>query len=146
MSLLLGLTRSRVETEPLAADRRLRGRTYAIPFDRVWKAALRLAATELPGWRITQATDRNGVIQVEVTTRILKRVDDVRITIRLDENCQTRVDLTSASRTGKGDLGANVRRVGRFLKAMDRRLQVKPGEILDPTLSPTYRGDVHADV
>ncbi|MFG1690665.1 DUF1499 domain-containing protein [Gemmatimonadota bacterium] len=128
-----GLTENRVETDPHSEDHRLRGRTYAIPFDRVWKAALRLAAAELRGWRVTHADDESGVIQAESKTLVLRFVDDVQIDVTLDENGQTRVDLTSASRVGKGDLGKNARRVGKFLKRLDRKLDAKPGEILDPT-------------
>jgi len=58
---------------------------------------------------------------------------DVRIRITLDRNGQTRVDLRSASRKGKGDFGVNARRIGRFLRALDRRLGATPEQILDPT-------------
>src|SRR5690606_34647712 len=38
--LLLSLREDRAETDPSAADGRLVGRTYAIPFDRVWTSAV----------------------------------------------------------------------------------------------------------
>jgi uncharacterized protein (DUF1499 family) len=107
----------------------------------VWKAALRLAATGIRGWTVTHADDQSGVIQVEAKTLLLRSVDDVRIDVTLDENGQTRVDLVSASRRGKGDLGKNARRVGRFLKRLDRKLDAKSQEILDPTQTPWTPND-----
>ena len=58
------------------------------------------------------------------------------IHIRLDQDGQTRVDLRSASRVGnRGDLGTNARRIHKFCKALDRKLDAQPAQILDPTLS-----------
>ena len=54
--LIRGLTQNRAETSPTAEDRRLRGRTYAIPFETVWSAALALAG---PGPRATGALPRS---------------------------------------------------------------------------------------
>lgn len=127
------LTVNRVETDPHSEDWRLRGRTYAIPFDRVWKIALELAAADLRGWTVTHWDDESGVIQAEAKTLVLRFIDDVRIDVTLDENGQTRVDLVSSSRASTGDLGRNARRVRRFLKMLDRKLDVKPREILDPS-------------
>lgn len=128
-----GLTTNRAQTHPEAEDPRLRGRTYAIPFDEVWNGALALAGGGLPRWRIVHADDRKGVIVAEARTLLFRFVDDVRIRVTLDRNGQTRVDLRSASRKGKGDLGVNARRIGRFLRALDRRLGAAPEQILDPT-------------
>ncbi len=49
-------------------------------------------------------------------------MDDVEIRIGLDDDAQTRVDLRSASRKGVGDLGKNPRRIGKFVRALDREL------------------------
>jgi len=133
LGVVRGLAENRVETDPHSQDGRLRGRTYAIPFDKVWKIALEVAAADLRGWTVTHADGKSGVIKAEARTLVLRWIDDVRIEVTLDENGQTRVDLVSASRASQGDLGRNARRVGRFLKVLDRKLDVKPGEILDPT-------------
>jgi uncharacterized protein (DUF1499 family) len=117
------LTRNRVATASDHFDPRLRGRTYAIPFEQVWQAARALAGGGLRRWKIIESDDYEGVINAEARTLLLRYVDDVRITISLDENGQTRVDLVSASRKGSADLGTNARRVGRFLRALDRKLQ-----------------------
>jgi hypothetical protein len=120
-AVLRGLTQNRAETAVGAADPRLRGRTYAVPFDRVWGAALTLAG-RLRGWTVLHADDIEGVIRVEARTP-LRFVHDVEIRVGLDANAQTRVDLVSASRTGKADLGKNARRIGKFLRALDRDLE-----------------------
>ncbi len=116
-----GLTENAARTEAASPDPRLRGRTYAIPFERVWRAALALAA-EPPGWRVVGADDLEGVIRAETTSRLFHRLADVQIRVTLDENAQTRVDARSASRTARADLGANARRLRRFFRRLDRAL------------------------
>lgn len=126
-------------TDLRSEDPRLRGRTYAIPFDRVWNAALALAGEETGRWKVTRADDENGEILAEATTPVFRFVDDIRINIVLDANAQTRIDMYSASRTGKGDLGLNARRIGKFFQALDRRLEATPKEILEPAPVPSAR-------
>lgn len=118
--LLRGLTRNRAATDVGSDDPRLRGRTYSIPFERVWQAALALARRRR-GWTVTAADDVEGEIRAEARTP-LRFVDDVTIRVSLDADAQTRVDLVSASRVGRGDLGKNARRINRFLRALDRSL------------------------
>lgn len=113
---------NREETRPDHADPRLRGRTYAIPYDRVWREALRLAVTRRT-WEIRRADDREGVIEAAARTPVFRFTDDVEIRIGLDENAQTRVDVRSASRRGSSDLGTNARRIARFFKHLDKRLE-----------------------
>lgn len=117
---LRGLTRNRAATDVASEDPRLRGRTYAIPFERVWQAALRLAQRRR-GWTVHETDDIQGLIRAEARTP-LRFVDDVTIRVGLDEDGQTRVDLVSASRVGRGDLGKNARRIHKFLRALDREL------------------------
>ena len=63
---------------------------------------------------------------------------DVRIEIGLDENAQTRVDVTSQSRTERGDLGRSRRAIGRFLHRLDEDLDATPGQILDASGGPAW--------
>ncbi|MBX6364535.1 MAG: DUF1499 domain-containing protein [Gemmatimonadetes bacterium] len=116
-----GLTRNVAETGPDADDPRLVGRTYAIPFERVWQAALAVARRKRL-WRIVEHDDQDGLIRIEATTPVFRFVDDVVVRVTLDENAQTRVDMRSASRRGIGDLGKNPRRVARFFRALDGAL------------------------
>ena len=128
--LLRGVTTNHAETAPSAKDRRLRGRTYAISFDRVWNAAC--AQIEgARGWQLLEADDQAGLIGATATTPVFRFVDDVSLQITLDENAQTRVDMTSRSRKGKADLGTNLRRIDRFMRQLDRNLDAQPEQILD---------------
>lgn len=124
------LTRNRAVTRPDHADPRLRGRTYAIPFQEVWTAALELADGGLRRWHIISADDQEGLIRAEARSRVFRFVDDVDVVIELDENGQTRVDVSSASRTGWADVGTNARRVARFCRRLDAALGATPAHIL----------------
>ena len=117
--MLRGLTTNVAETAQAHRDVRLRGRTYAIPFEDVWNAAHALAAGALPRWRITSADDEAGVIRAEAATLLRRKYDDVVIRITLDADAQTRVDARAAARQGRGDWGRNARRLKRFFRALD---------------------------
>lgn len=117
--MLRGLTKNFAETAPTHADERLRGRTYAIPFEDVWNAAHALAAGALPRWRIADANDEAGIIRAEALTLLRRKVDDVVIRISLDADGQTRVDGSAKAREGRGDWGRNARRLNRFFRTLD---------------------------
>ena len=127
-----GQTSNKVVTHRESTDPRLRGRTYAIPYERVWTAALALAGTSAR-WTVVRANDELGEITAEARTRFLGFVDDVTVHIGLDADAQTRVDVISQSRTGKTDFGVNARRVGRFFRALDTALDATPELILAGT-------------
>jgi hypothetical protein len=140
VSVVRGLTQNHAETHPRAADWRLRGRTYAITFDRVWNAALELCGGELPRLSLVSADDEEGVIRAHARTAVLRRIVDVRVTIGLDDNGQTRVDLASIALNRRRDLGSNARRIRRFLDKLDEKLQATPEQILDSTRDPQFTG------
>ena len=121
MRLLQALTRNRAFTQPESDDPRLRGRSYAVPFARVWNAAL-IVAQRTRGWTIVTSDPRAGEIVAEARTPVWNFTDDVWVRLSLDEDGLTRVDLASASRKGSADLGTNARRIARFLHALDRHL------------------------
>lgn len=125
-------------TDPRATDERLVGRTYAIPFDRVWEAARDLAEGGLRGWELVRGDDREGVMEARSFTFPRRRVDDVRIVVRLDENAQTRVDLRCRRASAHKAPRRHARAIGRFFRSLDRKLNVGPGERLDPTLAPAW--------
>lgn len=119
--LLRALLRNAAETRPDHDEPRLRGRTYPVPFAEVWAAAGETARAT-PRWTVVAEDARAGRLAAEARTALWKFVDDVEVRVRLDGDGQTRVDLRSASRVGRGDLGTNARRIARFLHALDRRL------------------------
>ena len=120
-----GLTENEAETDPEHEDPALRGRTYGIPFDTVWRAALRVAR-DRRGWTVTRRDDLEGRIEIEATTLVFKFVDDVEVDISLDDDAQTRVDARSSSRKGKADLGTNARRLRKFFRDLDREVARAP--------------------
>jgi hypothetical protein len=136
--LLRGLTENRAETDPTSDDDRLRGRTYAIPFENVWQAATKLASGELKGWSLWVADDQAGLIEASTKPFVFLAAGDVRIRVSLDENAQTRVDLTVKSRTERGDLGRSRRSIGRFIRRLDTLLAPRPGQILDATRTTAW--------
>jgi hypothetical protein len=121
VSLWTALTHNRAATRPDHPDVRLRGRAYAVPFAAVWTAALE-TATAQARWTVTESDPRAGEIVAESRTLLWRFTDDVRIRVSLDADGNTRVDLESASRKGRGDLGTNARRIARFLHALDCHL------------------------
>ena len=136
--ILRGLTENRAATDPTSTDRRLKGRTYAIPFEDVWSAAIRLVSGELSGWRLLTADDQEGVVEGRAQPLVFGGPCEVRIEIGLDENAQTRVDAWSSSGTKRGDLGRSRRTLGRFFRVLDRALAAGPDKILDPTRPPAW--------
>ena len=125
------LTTNRAETDPWSDDPRLVGRTYAIPYEAVWRSCMTLVQKR-SGWRILKSDDLAGFIRVRCARRFFRLEDDLEIRIGLDEHGLTRVDLRSRSRTDGWDLGVNARRVGRFSKKLDESLGAGKGKILDP--------------
>lgn len=136
--ILRGLTEREAATDPSSTDHRLRGRTYAIPFDDVWTAATSLASGQLRGWTVVSADDRAGVIEASATMRLFGVHSGVHIDIGLDENAQTRVDAHAITSTGRGDLGHCRRVIGRFFRELDEHLHAQPSQILDATRSPAW--------
>ena len=132
----IATARARAETDPRSPDPRLRGRTYAIPFDRVWSTALAAIHGGLPRWKTLSYDDQKGIILAEARTAVLRRDVDIHVRIGLDDNGQTRVDVRTALRGAHGDLGSTRRLIGSFLAELDRRLGAAPWQILDPTQPP----------
>lgn len=113
--------RGTAQTAPASRDPRLRGRTYAVPFEAVWQAALRLTDDGLPGWSRLHADDHAGVIRATVRSRTNAR-HDVEIRIGLDPDAQTRVDAHATPHVPGRDFGRAARRLHSFCCALDRAL------------------------
>lgn len=86
--------------------------------------------------------DQLGVLEVESATLVLRFVDYVQVSVGLDDDGQTRVDVISASRAGRGDFGRNSRTIGRYLRRLDRALDVQTGQTLAPRLAPAQEETV----
>lgn len=121
--ILLGLTHNVAFTAADAEDARLRGRTYAIPFEDVWQASRYVITQELKHWTLQAEDDQEGTLRAEARGWIRKLTSGIIVHIVLDRDAQTRVDAMSALREGRADLGVNARRVARFFRLLDRRLE-----------------------
>ena len=73
------------------------------------------------GWRIVAAEPAEGRIEATARTFWFGFYDDVVIWISEADDGGTQVDVRSASRVGKSDLGTNARRVGEFLRQLQAR-------------------------
>jgi uncharacterized protein (DUF1499 family) len=72
------------------------------------------AAREL-GWEIAAVDPAAGTLEASETTPLFRFVDDVVVRVRpAAGGAGSRVDVRSKSRDGRGDLGANARRIRAF--------------------------------
>jgi hypothetical protein len=136
---LRGFRKNRAATDPGTSDPRLRGRTYTIPFEDVWQASISLCDGGMRGWGLVMADDQAGGIDGLYRTPIIGLELDVWIQVCLDEDAQTRVDVQAASRTERTDLGHTKRTIARFFRRLDKKLEVRPAQILDPTTRATWQ-------
>ncbi len=101
------LFKNRIETSPDHSDYSLRTRFF--PFEQVEMAdAVDLAIDAIPNWRITSRDTTS--IKAERSTGVFGFVDDITITT-VAHKAGSSIDVVSASRVGKGDLGQNKRNV-----------------------------------
>ncbi len=133
-----GFTERAARTSPDSDDPVLAGRTYAIPFDSVWNAALELSSGGLKGWTLVSSDDQLGVIRADVRGPLLPLEANVLVSVILDPNGQTRVDMSALGNHRWGDLGVNHRRIKRFFRSLDLSLDARPGQILEPRSSARH--------
>lgn len=119
-----GLPRVDVRTAPTHEDGRLRGRTYPIPFEDVWQAALALSDGALKGWRVISSDDHDGIITAEAHRRWPAATDRVILRIGLDRDAQTRVDAEAAA-WGETKLSPHrtAKHLFRFFNELDSMVQ-----------------------
>ncbi|MGY8814883.1 MAG: DUF1499 domain-containing protein [Gammaproteobacteria bacterium] len=65
-------------------------------------------------WEFINIDYDNGIIEAYDTSQLFGFVDDIIIRVR-KENQGSRIDIRSASRVGKGDLGKNAERIQQFI-------------------------------
>jgi uncharacterized protein (DUF1499 family) len=73
------------------------------------------------GWHVVAAEPAQGRIEAVARTFWFGFYDDIVIRITVADDGHTQVDVRSASRVGRSDLGTNARRVGEFLRLMRAR-------------------------
>jgi len=89
------------------------------PFYRVFDAAV--ATSQAMGWEIISEDRQEGEIRAVATTPLFRFKDDVTVTVSRDGEGAV-VNVRSHSRVGKGDLGANARRIRRFQAELAKRV------------------------
>jgi uncharacterized protein (DUF1499 family) len=80
---------------------------------------VRGAVEGLPRWRLE--AQEGEVVRAVRTTRLFRFKDDVTARVSSDPK-GARLELTSASRIGKGDLGQNPRNLKELLGAVEREV------------------------
>ncbi len=127
-----------VRTHRADPDPELRGRTYAIPFDTVWKAVHQIAAGGLLGWNLLEADDHRGILRVRVRGLLLPRSARVRIRVGLDANGQTTVGAQLRAMHPGSGIAVNRRRLKKMLDALDESAELNGGKALDPLDSEQF--------
>lgn len=89
-----------------------------LPPEQAFVAAV--AAADALGWQVIAAEPRAGRLEATDTTFWFGFKDDVVVRI-IPEPGGSRIDVRSASRVGQSDVGANARRIRRFLERMEAR-------------------------
>jgi uncharacterized protein (DUF1499 family) len=84
-----------------------------LPPDQAFARAL--ASAERMGWQVVAADAQERRIEAVATTFFYGFKDDVVIRVRDRGPEQSMIDVRSASRVGRGDAGANARRIRQFL-------------------------------
>ena len=87
----------------------------AMPVDSAFTLAV-LAAREM-GWEMVDQDRRQGRIEATATTPWMGFKDDVVIRVSSASGI-ARVDVRSKSRVGRGDVGANARRIRQYLQRL----------------------------
>lgn len=110
------LSTNQAATSPDHPDAQMRCLILPLEIDDA-AALVRRRASGLSGWSIAPTSSPNHVIRLERTTRWLRFVDDITVTLTTVDG-GTRVSITSRSRIGKGDLGQNPRNIRELLRAV----------------------------
>lgn len=76
------------------------------------------AAAASLGWKIRSENLQAGLLEATDTTFWFGFKDDIVIRIAASEGGGSRVDIRSVSRVGKSDMGANAKRIRKFLEIM----------------------------
>jgi len=102
----------------------LQPQTFQQSYEQVFDAAAAVGREQ--GWEVTGEDRAGGLIQAVATTRLMRFKDDVTVTVTR-AGAGTTVSVRSHSRVGKGDLGANAKRIRLFQAALAKRLAAAAG-------------------
>lgn len=117
---LVGIVRSQETTGEKAKDPALRTRYYKLPSDQVWNEVVTLIK-KTPGYKLLHEVKNVGEIVLEKKT-MLGRTQDITLTIIAVNPVITAIDIYSASRGSRGDLGSNYRAILDLYNMFDKKL------------------------
>lgn len=92
--------------------------------ERVFKRALELAEAR-SGWEVVENDPATMTIEGEAISYFFHFVDDFIIRVSDSGDEGARVDMRSKSRDGKGDLGANAKRIQSFFNELAEEAEVE---------------------
>lgn len=116
-----GEQRLQAENYPLVT-----GRRYQLPFDETLAAVGAVLARQ--GWQVADkafadpGSGEEATIGAVACSFILELPVDVAVRVSVDDDDATLVDMRSASRYGRHDLGDNARRITAFLAELDQQV------------------------
>lgn len=88
---------------------------FNLPPDPIYRRARGVATSRDFAWTITADSEADYTFEAVAETRLFHWNDDVIVRVQPDGQGGSIVDMRSKSREGKSDLGANARRIRRFL-------------------------------
>jgi uncharacterized protein (DUF1499 family) len=88
-----------------------------LPIDQKAAFDLGVRTAESLGWEIVHRDAAAGTFDARETTRVFKFVDDITVRVRADGS-DSIIDVRSKSRDGRGDLGANAKRIRSYQSAL----------------------------
>ena len=97
----------------------LQPQRFTQPFDHVFDVAL--ATAQALAWEVAMQDRNQAEIRAVATTAVFRFKDDITITIGYVGK-DVLVNIRSRSRIGKGDLGANARRIRHFQAELVQRM------------------------
>lgn len=104
-----------IAAQQLRAYPDVRPMMLAMPVDSAFSLALRTARGM--GWELVDQNRRDGRIEATATTPFFGFKDDVVIRVTAASGI-SRVDVRSVSRVGRGDVGANAKRIRAYLQKL----------------------------
>ncbi|MBI3597501.1 MAG: DUF1499 domain-containing protein [Nitrospirae bacterium] len=120
LSIYLRYNVAETTADPILPE--LRVRHYRLPEEAV-KTAVERTIRSLPRWKMVRAEGDVGAYQAEVSSLIWRFRDDLSVLVIGSATGEVEVYVHSASRIGRGDLGANRVHVLTFYEALERHLQ-----------------------
>jgi hypothetical protein len=114
------LTKNIYVTSPGNPDPFFHPRRYPKPKEEVVKTAQDVIAS-LGGWRVEEYRENQGLIRVSRSVLFPPSAQDIHLYVIQGLDGITTLEMTSQSRSGRGDWGRNKRNIREFLSRMDGR-------------------------